>query len=374
MTGGAGARRVALVTAAGEAGGAERLIESLAVRLGRHGVTPVLAAPEDGRLVGEWQSRQFEVCPLPAFGRLRRVDIGARVVAEITRRLRRADVEVVHSHGVAAHIHAGLAARRLKRPALYHVHDLFERSWSADGALQRFALRVPAARVIAISETVADSLRSRVAPNRLQTILNGVDADLAEPLRSQPQPLVVWCGRLQHWKGAHHFIAAAADIHRARPDVRFAIVGGTLFGLEPDYRDLLEQLVDESGLREVLEFAGQVADARPWLRASSLLVHCSELPEPFGLVMAEAMMQERPVVAFRQGGAAEIVADGETGRLVAPRDAHALAAAVLEILEDPARRQSMGAAGRRRAETLFNADRMAAAVSGVYDAVAHAHA
>lgn len=374
MTGSAGPRRVALVTAAKDAGGAERLIETLALRLPRHGVTPVLAAPEDGTLLSRWRDLSFETCALPAFGRLRRVDLGARVVAEIMRRIRRADIDIVHTHGVAAQIHAGLAARRLRRPAVYHVHDLFERRWSADGALQRFALRVPAARVIAISETVANSLGGRVAPAKLQRILNGVDAGVVEPASSTSDPLIVWCGRLQHWKGAHHFIAAAADIHRMRPDVRFAIVGGTLFGLEPDYRDFLERLVDDAGLRGLLDFTGHVSDARPWMRASTVVVHCSDSPEPFGLVMAEAMMQERPVVAFRHGGASEIVSDGETGRLVPPHDAAALAAAVLEILANPAMQRSMGSAARVRAERLFSADAMAAAVTGVYDAVASAHA
>ena len=373
MTRGAGRRRVALVTAAGDAGGAERVIELLAERLGRHGVTPVLAAPEDGRLVERWQGRGFETCALPPFGRLRRVDLGARIVAEITRRLRSAAIEIVHSHGVAAHIHAGLAARRLRRPAIYHVHDLFETSWSADGALQRFALRVPASRVIAISATVAASLERRVPSGKMQTILNGVDTAIVEPANRAPAPLVVWCGRLQQWKGPHHFIAAAAIVRAQRPDARFAIVGGTLFGLEPDYRQLIERQVADAGLDSALMFTGHVDDARPWLRAANVVVHCADRPEPFGLVMAEAMMQERPVAAFRQGGAAEIVSDGETGRLVPPRDVPALAAAVLELLEDPARSQQMGARGRQRAERYFNADGMTEAVSGVYDAVCVAH-
>jgi len=162
-------------------------------------------------------------------------------------------------------------------------------------------------------------------------------------------------------------------MHAARPDVRFAIVGGTLFGLEPDYRDLIERQVAEAGLGDVLEFVGHVDDARSWLRAAAVLVHCADRPEPFGLVMAEAMMQERAVAAFRLGGAAEIVVDGETGRLVAPRDTAALASAILEIIGDPLRRASMGASGRRRAEQFFNADLMTAATSRVYDAVSSAH-
>ena len=324
-------------------------------------------------MLQRWQKRGFETCALPAFGRLRRIDRGATVVAEITRRLRRSRIDIVHAHGVAAHIHAGLAARRLGRPALYHVHDLFESSWSADGALQRFALRVPAARVIAISATVAASLHDRVTPGKLQTILNGVESDIVEPVASSAGPLVVWCGRLQHWKGPHHFIAAARELRAARRDTRFAIVGGTLFGLEPDYRELLERQVADAGLENDLEFVGQVDDARSWLRAASVVVHCADRPEPFGLVMAEAMMQERPVVAFRHGGAGEIVIDGETGRLVAPRDTAALAGAVLELLADPARGQAMGVAGRRRAMQYFDAARMTAAVTAVYDAIANAH-
>jgi glycosyltransferase involved in cell wall biosynthesis len=373
MTVGAGTRRVALVTAAGDAGGAERLMETLAGHVDRAAFTPVLSAPEDGRLVERWQSRGFETCALPAFGRLRRLDIGAKIVAEVVRRFRAAEIDIVHAHGVAAQIHAGLAARRMRRPAVYHVHDLFESSWSADGALQRFALRVPAARVIAISATVAASLQGRVATGKLQTILNGVELDPVDPVSVGTQPLVLWCGRLQHWKGPHHFIAAARIVRASRPDVRFAVVGGTLFGLEPDYRDFIEQQVADAGLEDVLEFVGQVEDARPWLRAASLLVHCADRPEPFGLVMAEAMVQERPIVAFRQGGASEIVVDGETGRLVAPRDVGALAAAMLEVLADPDKLATMGASGRRRAERYFDASRMADAVSGVYDAVSGAH-
>lgn len=373
MSGGADARRVALVTAAGEAGGAECLMETLAANFDRSAVTPVMAAPEDGQLLQRWHDRGFDTCPLPAFGRLRRVDRGARVVAEIARRLQREQIDIVHSHGVAAHIHAGLAARRAARPAIYHVHDLFESDWSADGALQRLALRVPADRVIAISATVAASLHGRVAPGKLETILNGVAPDVVEPVARPSGPLVVWCGRLQHWKGPHHFIAAASEVRVSRPDVRFAIVGGTLFGLEPDYRDLLERQVSEAGLEGVIEFVGQVDDARPWLRAADVLVHCSERPEPFGLVMAEAMMQERAVVAFRQGGAAEIVLDGETGRLVAPRDAGALARAVLELLADPARQRELGLSGRKRAQRYFAAAGMTAAVAAVYDAISREH-
>jgi glycosyltransferase involved in cell wall biosynthesis len=367
-------RRVALVTSAAEAGGAERLVETLADRLPRHRIRPVLAAPEGSALLQTWQSAGFETLALPPFGRLRRIDHGLRIVAEIVVRLRDANVDVVHTHGVSAQIHAGVAARRLRLPVVYHVHDVFDADWSADGALQRLALRVPAARVIAISATVAASLSGRVPTGELETILNGVARDAVTPAPdAPPSPLVVWCGRLQQWKGPHHFIAAAAAVAATRPAARFALVGGTLFGLEPDFVDALRDQATAAGLDDRLTFVGHVRDARPWLRAADVVVHSADRPEPFGLMMAEAMMQERPVVAFRQGGAAEIVLDGQTGRLVPPRDIPALAAAIGQLIDDPLEARALGAAGRQRALRYFDADRMTASVAAVYDAVRDAN-
>lgn len=362
-----GRRRVALVTAARERGGAEVVIELLAQRLPAHGVTPVLAAPEHSPNVERWREAGFAICPLPIPGRLSELRKGARAVAEIGRRLAEAGVTIVHTHGIAAQLYAGLAARRQRLPTVYHVHDLFNPQCSADGALHRAALRVPAARTIAISASVAASLGARVPASRLHIVLDGVTSEIVPPASDAagPGPLVVWCGRLQQWKGPGHFIKMARLVRREMPTARFAIVGGSLFGLEPECAGRLRAQAADLG--SALTFVGHVEDARPWLRAAAVLVHSSERPEPFGLVMAEAMMQERPVAAFRHGGAAEIVLDGETGRLVTPADTAALARAVTDVLGDAAGAVRMGQAGRRRALQYFDADGMAASVAAVYD-------
>lgn len=370
MGGGAG-RRVALVTTAGQRGGAERIIELLADRLPAHGIAPVVAAPEGSPVCESWRREGREVCDLPETPRLRRLDHGVTAVREIGRRLQAADVRIIHTHGVSAQLHAGMAARRLVRPVVHHVHDLFHAGWSADGLLQRLALRVRAAHTIAISATVAASLRGRVPAQTLHTIHDGVEHEIsesAEAARAQ-DPLVVWCGRLQHWKGAHLFVDAARVVHAARPEVRFAVVGGTLFGLEPDYAAALHARVRAAGLGDVLTFVGHVADPRGWMRAARVCIHSSERPEPFGLVMVEAMMQERPVAAFAHGGAAEIVRDGHTGRLTPPGNVDALARSIIALLDDPATASAMGRAGRERALQYFDADVMTASVAGVYDLI-----
>jgi glycosyltransferase involved in cell wall biosynthesis len=92
--------------------------------------------------------------------------------------------------------------------------------------------------------------------------------------------------------------------------------------------------------------------------------------EPFGLVFAEAMAMELPVVALRNGGTLEVVAEGRTGLLSDPGDGDALAANLATLLDDPDLRRRMGAEGRRCVEDRFTIDRMAADTEDVYRSVA----
>jgi starch synthase len=86
------------------------------------------------------------------------------------------------------------------------------------------------------------------------------------------------------------------------------------------------------------------------------------------MVALEAMERGRAVVASAVGGLPEIVADGETGLLVPPGDAGALADAVIELAGDPERARAMGAAGRRRALDVFSQERCTERVATLYDA------
>jgi glycosyltransferase involved in cell wall biosynthesis len=89
------------------------------------------------------------------------------------------------------------------------------------------------------------------------------------------------------------------------------------------------------------------------------VIVCSSDFESYGMVNVEAMASGKPVVSTRRGGPAETVVHGETGYLVDPRDTNSLAAHVIDLLRDPARRQQMGAAGRARVEARFSARAMA---------------
>lgn len=362
------ADRVLHVCLARDRGGAEVVIETIAAGLDRARYVPVLAVPRGSALTAPWRAAGWTVVETSAAPRLRDVRAGWTLMRELETFVREQAIHVVHTHGTAAQIYGGRAAARAGCPVVWQTHDTFHARWTWEGLLHRIAAAQRHDVVIAISRAVADSLRGHVAEEQVDVIPNGVCPDRVTPVaRSASGPLVVWCGRLQRWKGAHVFLDVAAQVRHAHPASRFAVVGGTMFGLEPDYPEALRRQAERLRLGGAVEWVGHVPDARPWMAAADVCVHSSIAPEPFGLVVAEAMMQERPIVAFRQGGPAEIVADGETGVLVSPGDVGAMSQAVSALLTEHGRAARLGQAGRARALAHYSAAGMVRRIESAYD-------
>lgn len=364
--------RVLLATMASERGGAEAVMETIASRLDLSQFVPVMATPEGGALADRWRDAGFEAVGLSRVDRLRRVDHIRAAIARTTDALRERRIDLVYTHGIAAHIVAGRAARRAGIPVVCHSHDRFNAAWTADGLLHRAAVWTPRAHTIVVSRTVADSLRGRVPANALSIVPNGVAAGLVAPiLRDDEAPRVVWCGRLQRWKGAHVFLRAAQLVRARRPDARFFVVGDALFGMEPEYPTQVRALATELGLDDCVTFTGHVSDARPWLSSASVVVHSSTREDPFPLVVLEAMMQGRVVVAFARGGPGEAL-DDTCGVLVAPDDEAALAQGIARVLDAPEEAARMGAAARVKALDVFDVDRMVRRVETILRSAAPA--
>jgi glycosyltransferase involved in cell wall biosynthesis len=180
-------------------------------------------------------------------------------------------------------------------------------------------------------------------------------------------PVVLMVARLQRWKGVHVLVDAAANVVKNQPRARFIVVGGTLFGLEKDYALELRQQVERLKLIHAVTFAEFRSDMFRFYSAADLVVHCSIQPEPFGMVLLEAMAHGKPVVASDSGGPREIVERGVTGLLVPPEDAEGLARAILMLLGDPGRGVRMGQAGAARFRSLFSAERMVRQLECVYE-------
>ena len=145
--------------------------------------------------------------------------------------------------------------------------------------------------------------------------------------------------RLEPQKGLDVAVRALPDIRARHPEAELVVLG------EGPQRSELERLAGE--LHVPVHLLGRVPDVAAWLRRAELLVHPARW-EGFGLALLEGMLASKPVVATNVSSIPEIVADGETGLLVAPDDPAALATAVIRVLDDPAATASKAVSARSR--------------------------
>jgi glycosyltransferase involved in cell wall biosynthesis len=172
------------------------------------------------------------------------------------------------------------------------------------------------------------------------------------------------------WKGHETFLRAIAQLPRDLP-VRAYIIGDAVYQTDRSQYDRgeLTRLAEALGVADRVGFTGFVARADTALRALDIVVHASTAPEPFGLVIAEAMACGRALVVSAAGGACELVAAGVDALTHAPGDVDALAERIAHLAHDPSLRARLGAAARRAAERAFDQARLAREILPVYQRV-----
>ncbi|MGD2133959.1 MAG: glycosyltransferase family 4 protein [Maricaulaceae bacterium] len=370
------------------AGGAERTTVDVAAALARVGGT-ALVASQGGRLERELKSVGGELRVLPMSSKNPATMIAnAFRLADIARH---ADVDVIHARSRAPAWSALFAARMADRPFVTTYHG----TYNASSALKRFYNSVMARGdvVIANSEFIAERIRSEHGSlaKEIVVIPRGVDtrafdpaavsAERVDALRARwglegAGRVVLMPGRLTRWKGQLLMIEAFARLRSLEGDSGGVAAEAVLVMPGDDqgraeYRAELEGAIAVLGLGEAVRLPGHAEDMAAAYALADVVVSASIEPEAFGRVAAEAGCMGRPVIATDHGGSRETVLDGEGGRLVAPGDVGAMAAALGEVLAmTPAARIEMGRKAAERARALFSVEALQAATLRVYDEVA----
>lgn len=297
---------------------------------------------------------------------------------ELSRALRETEPDLLHLHLPNPSCFALLASARARRvPWVVHWHSDIPPDapdWRLRTGYRVYkpfeqALLKRAAAIVATSDAYLGASVA-LAPWRAKARVIALGAgDVALP---SPRPDlwpdgdgVRWLavGRLSHYKGFDVLLRALADV----PDARLAIVG------EGECASALRATATDCGVANRVRFAGPVDDATllaAYAAADAFVLPSLNRGEAFGLVLLEAMRARLPVVAsaIQGSGIGEVVADGETGLLVPPGDASALAAA-LARMRDANLRARMGADGRKRFEARFTLERSAQRWLALYEDV-----
>jgi glycosyltransferase involved in cell wall biosynthesis len=287
--------------------------------------------------------------------------------------------EVVYANTQKAFVIGALAGWVAGRPVIWHLHDILceeHFSRASTGLVIWLSNRI-ATRVIANSRaTAAAYIAAGGDESRVEVIWNGIDAepfkrvDLQEiekfkaSLEIGNAPLIGVFGRLAPWKGQHILIEAMQHL----PGVHAIVVGEGLYG-EAEYARRLRREAKERGVAERVHFLGFSNQVPVLMRSVDVIVHTSTAPEPFGRVIVEGMMAERPVIATSGGGPEEILEAGVSGIIVRPNDPEALAGAVSQLLGPSPSKDLLVARGHARAIERFSLAGMLRHIDRVIDEV-----
>jgi glycogen synthase len=309
------------------------------------------------------------------------------------------DADVVHVHTWYTHLAGVLVRLAYGIPLVLTVHSLEPlRPWKREQLgggyevsswVERTAIE-SADAVIAVSQgTREDVLRLfDVTPERVHVIHNGIDPDFYHPDPATDAlerhgvdpsvPYVLFVGRITRQKGIVHLARA---IRHLDPGVGVVLCAG-----QPDTpeigREMAEAVAAAQAERPNVVWIGEMVsrnDVRQLYSHASVFC-CPSVYEPFGIINLEAAACETPVVASAVGGIPEVVVDGETGLLVpvelqlddpmSPVDPDRfelnLAGAINALMADPAAREAMGRAGRRRAVEVFGWESIARQTVDLY--------
>ncbi len=296
------------------------------------------------------------------------------MVPVITAWLAQRRIRLVHlNNEVLSHLPLLCAARLAGCRVVCHLHG-----WRPFTRTERLAIRL-VDELICISDAGARFHEAQLDGRRVLAIPNGLRANghldglparrdaARRKLALAPEDVAIAIvGRLVPWKGHEVYLQALASVLPRHPNAVGLIVGhDPSDGAQHEAK--LRRIAEDLGIAPRIRFVPWQEDVWSVYAAADLIVHASTDPEPFGLVILEAMAAARPVVATASGGVVDLVQDGETGLLVPPRDPAAMAAAIARLLEAPGYAEQLAAHAGTRARERFTMDRNAQQVMAVYD-------
>lgn len=396
--------KILYTNASSQLGGAERnLIDAISAVLARDAavdITVLITAP-DGPLMAELAPLGVKIISLELPRNLARLgDSGtergskiakivklvaqlplvvdfARYWWQLRRTISEINPDLVHSNGFKTHLL--VASLGIKAPLIWHLHDFISSRRAIGKLLKLFIGKVTVA--IAISQAVGRDWQQLFPDLSIELVYNAIDTDRYQPSpttadRSSEPLKIGLVATYALWKGHDLFIQAIGLIANQRPElksqIQFYIIGGAIYETAGSQysRSQLQQLADDLNITDWLKFIDFQSDIVTSYNLLDIVVHASTKPEPFGRTIVEAMACEKAVIVSNAGGAAELFTNRSDAVGVTPNDATLLAAAIIDLIDNPDLRVALGKAGRATAISRFGLDRLGLDLMSLYEKIA----
>ena len=358
--------RILQINSGGGWSGGQYHVLLLSKGLRERGHHNVVVCPPGSALAERASNEGLNVEPLEMRGQW---DLSA--VRQLRRILKRHRIELINSHKPLPHTIALwargwggsprlVATRHVTFPLRRHLFRTLKWVHGVDGWIA--ASEAVMASLVA-SGVPADRIAVIYAPLDAGRFRRGIPGDSIRKEFGIPAdaPVIGQVGDLRPWKGYSDFIRAAALVLQARPEAHFLAVGR-----KNEFYGELSRLAGQLGLSGRLHFTDFRPDVEICYAAMTICVSASTEGEAAPYALKEPLAMGIPVVATRVGGSHEVVTDGVTGLLIPPCDPPALAKAVLQLLDRPELRRTMGQNGERWVRERFSIETTVSRTEALY--------
>jgi len=348
-------------------GGQEIRVLTEAAGMIARGHRVTLVAPPSAGIFTAAAERGIPATPLP-------IEEKTFAALRATRRwlaASRDGIDVINTHSsVDSWLVAGARAALTRVPPMVrtrHVSSPVRKTWGTFWLYQHAT-----AHIVTTGEALREQLHrdNGYALDSMTSVPTGIDLARFRPIDPHAaraalglpdRPTIGIVATLRNWKGHTYLLDAFASLSARHAEWQLVIVG------DGPQRANIERRVAELALGQAVRVVGQQEDVPTWLGAMDVFALPSYGDEGVPQAIMQAMACARPVVSTGIGATAEAVVDGETGTLVAPKNAEALAEALGRLMTDPALRERYGAAGLARARERFGIDIMLDRMEAVFE-------
>ena len=257
-----------------------------------------------------------------------------------------------------------IVAKRLGCKSIWHIREIIKSS--IENKIISFIMQRYSDLIVANSKATGKALK--VNQEKVRVIYNAIEEKNTTEKKNKTETkfTVGMAGRINRWKGQKLFVDAAEVVHKYYPDVIFKVAGDVYIG-EEHLKQELQEYISNKGLTNYIKLVGQINDMNSFYESIDVFVLPSIQPEPFGLVIIEAMEHKVPVIATNHGGPAEIITNGEDGFLVDFNDCNELAKSIIKLIEDDSLREKISENGFKKKRKLFSVEEMVKAIENVFN-------
>lgn len=269
-------------------------------------------------------------------------------------------IDIVYTN-TAVIFPGAIAAKKRKIKSVWHIREIITNK--LENRIISFVMNKYADIIIANSRATGSSLK--IKDSKVRVVYNAVEIEGDTDKIPQDKTIVAMAGRINRWKGQKLFVDAAELVHRAAPDVLFWIAGDVYIG-ENYIKEDLTDYIEKKGLKDSVILLGQVNDMSSFYKSIDIFVLPSVKPEPFGLVIIEAMSYGIPVIATNHGGPTEIIDNGINGYLVDYEEPEQMAERIIEMIGNDNKRKQIGEAGRSKRLDSFTVSTMVRGIEEIF--------